>query len=93
MAKKCVNGNCSRRKNCGTYHQALNTFEATGANGKFERYTCRKGKCEEFIDKSFLPYGEEWIRETSKLPKKVIIGMLAGLGEEYLAIKSKYESL
>jgi len=50
MDKKCVNGNCPLRHCCGRYHQAKNVFEARGANGLFERYSCRKGKCEHFAN-------------------------------------------
>jgi len=51
MDKPCVNGNCSRRKECGAYHQAVNTLEASGDNGRFERYTCKKGLCDHFTVK------------------------------------------
>jgi hypothetical protein len=76
-AKKCVNGNCSRRKECGTYHQAVNVLEASGANGKFERYTCKKGKCDHYTPKAFVPYGDEWRRETLKLDKDTLVSLLA----------------
>jgi len=93
MAKKCVNGNCSRRHECGMYHQALNTLEASGANGKFDRHSCRKGKCDHYLPKEYMPYGAEWFRVTSKLPKNVIIAMFASLAEEHASVKAKYESL
>jgi hypothetical protein len=93
MPKQCVNGNCSLRKDCGTYHQALNTFEASGANGKFERHSCRKGKCDHFANKEFVPYGEEWIRMMMRIPKPVIITMLASCGQECDKAKAQYASL
>ncbi len=93
MSKQCVNGNCSRRKECGTYHQAVNTLEASGANGKFERYTCRKGKCDHFTVKEYVPYGEEWERTTLKLTKGVIVGMLKSAGQQLAVVNEKYSSL
>ena len=93
MSKQCVNGNCSRRKECGTYHQAVNTLEASGANGKFDRHSCKKGKCDHFTDKAYVPYGEEWERTTLKLPKPVIVSMLKNAGQECDIIKGKYASL
>jgi hypothetical protein len=48
MPKQCVNGNCSRRKECGTYHQAVNLIEARCDDGRFERYTCKNGECKHF---------------------------------------------
>lgn len=93
MSKQCVNGNCSRRKECGTYHQAVNTLEASGANGKFERYTCRKGKCDHFTVKEYVPYGEEWERTTMKLQKPVIVSMLKACGQERDMFRDKYASL
>ena len=48
----------------------LNTFEASGANGKFDRHSCKKGKCDHFTEKAYVPYGEEWERNTMKLPRR-----------------------
>jgi hypothetical protein len=93
MPKKCVNGNCSRRKECGTYHQAVNTLEASGSNGKFERHSCRKGKCDHFTVKEYVPYGEEWEHNTMALPKSVIVGMLKACGQERDKYRDKAASL
>lgn len=50
--KKCVNGNCSIKAECALYHQAKNMEEARGADGKFDRHSCRKGKCDHFVARS-----------------------------------------
>jgi len=93
MAKKCVNGNCSLRHGCGMYHQALNTLEASGANGKFDRHSCRKGKCDHFEPTESVPYGKEWERATMKLPKGVIVGMLKNAGQSLGLVNDKYCAL
>ena len=53
--RKCVNGNCSIRATCGRYHQAANIFEAQGADGLYDRHSCRKGKCDHHLAKEVQP--------------------------------------
>ncbi len=93
MAKQCVNGNCSRRKECGTYHQAVNTLEAGGANGKFERHTCKKGKCDYFTTKPYVVYGEEWTADTMKLPKSDLVSLVRMTSRSRDAITEKYNAI
>lgn len=92
-AKQCVNGNCSRRKECGTYHQAVNTLEAGGANGKFERHTCKKGQCDHFTKKPYVAYGEEWTADTMKLPKSDLVSLVRMTSKSRDAIMEKYNAV
>lgn len=50
--KQCVNGNCSIKATCAIYHQAQNMHEARGSDGKYARYSCRKGCCAHFVARS-----------------------------------------
>lgn len=93
MPKQCVNGNCSRRKECGTYHQSVNTLEAGGANGKFERHTCKKGQCDHFTAKEYVPYGEEWRAETMQLPKSDLVSLLKMTCKSRDQITEKYNAV
>jgi hypothetical protein len=91
--KQCVNGNCSRRKECGTYHQAVNTLEAGGANGKFARHTCKKGQCDHFTKKPYVEYGEEWTADTMKLPKSDLVCLVKMTCKSRDAIVEKYKAI
>lgn len=93
MPKKCVNGNCSRRKECGTYHQAKTTFEAAGGYGKFERHTCKKGKCDHFTVKEYVPYGDEWRAEKMKAPKSALVSILKMTLVSHEQITKKYNAV
>lgn len=41
----------------------------------------------------YTPYGIEWVTEISKLPKAVIIKMLANKGNEFDLLREKYTRL
>lgn len=93
MPKQCVNGNCSLRKECGTYHQAVNTLEAGGSNGKFVRHTCKKGQCDHFTTKEYVPYGEEWRAETIQLSKVELVSVLKMTCMSLDSITGKYNAV
>lgn len=44
-------------------------------------------------DKEYVPYGPEWKKEIKKLPKNMIIEMLAKKGVEHNDLKEKYNRL
>lgn len=45
------------------------------------------------MEKEYVPYGEEWKKEISKLRKDLIIDMLAKKGEEGFALREEITRL